>query len=81
MDFSDIDARLLSRAGASKAFHEKWGWMIYWVGGKQFACEFITKVDAKAPYAGRHLLSLKLNIQKLFCQDTIQMAVLGFQLI
>lgn len=29
MDLSRIDARLLSRPGASKAPHEKWGWMVY----------------------------------------------------
>ena len=34
MDLSRIDARLLSRPGATKAFHEKWGWMVYWVGGR-----------------------------------------------
>ena len=39
MDFAEIGARLLSYPGASKAFHEKWGWMVYWVGDKQFACE------------------------------------------
>ena len=46
MDFSRIDARLLSRPGATKALHEKWGWMVYWVGGRQFACEFTTSPDA-----------------------------------
>ena len=39
MDLSRIDARLLSRPGATKALHKKWGWMVYWVGGRQFACE------------------------------------------
>ena len=39
MDFATIDNRLLSHPGATKdAFHEKWGWMVYWVGGRQFAC-------------------------------------------
>ena len=47
MDFSAIDARLLSHPGAKKAFHEKWGWMVYWVGGRQFACELAAKPDAK----------------------------------
>lgn len=65
MDFSCIDARLLSRPGASKALHEKWGWMVYWVGGKQFACEFTAGMDAKAPYAGRHLLSLKCDSDRI----------------
>ena len=49
MDPSRIDARLLSRSGATKALHEKWGWMVYWVGGRQFACEFTTSPDAKLP--------------------------------
>lgn len=39
MDFANVDKRLLSLAGATKALHEKWGWMVYWVGGRQFACE------------------------------------------
>ena len=39
MNFKRIDSRLLAHPGASKAFHEKWGWMGYWVGGRQFACE------------------------------------------
>ncbi|HIT44769.1 MAG TPA: MmcQ/YjbR family DNA-binding protein [Candidatus Aphodovivens excrementavium] len=59
MDFQAIDGWLLSFPGAEKAFHEKWGWMVWWVGGKQFACELVAKPDAKPPYAGRHLLSLK----------------------
>ena len=46
MDLSRIDARLLSRPGATKALHEKWGWMIYWVGGRQFACVFVVSPDA-----------------------------------
>lgn len=61
MNFQRIDSRLLSHPGASKAFHEKWGWMVYWVGGRQFACEFTAKLNAKEPYAGRHLLSLKCD--------------------
>lgn len=65
MDFSTIDKRLLSRPGATKAFHEKWGWMVYWVGGRQFACEFVASPDAKAPYAGRHLLSLKCDPDRI----------------
>ena len=52
MDLSRIDVRLLSRPGATKALHEKWGWMVYWVGGRQFACEFVASSDAKPPYAG-----------------------------
>ena len=35
------------------------GPLVYWVGGRQFACEFTASPDAKPPYAGRHLLSLK----------------------
>ena len=65
MDLSRIDARLLSRPGATKALHEKWGWMVYWVGGRQFACEFAASPDAKAPYAGRHLLSLKCDPDRI----------------
>ena len=65
MDFATIDSRLLSHPGAAKAFHEKWGWMVYWVGGKQFACEFAASPDAKAPYAGRHLLSLKCDPDRI----------------
>ena len=65
MDLSRIDARLLSRPGATKALHGKWGWMVYWVGGRQFACEFTASSDAKAPYAGRHLLSLKCDPDRI----------------
>ena len=65
MDFIKINACLLSYPGASKAFHEKWGWMVYWVGGRQFACEFTAKPDAKQPYAGRHLLSLKCDPDRI----------------
>ena len=61
MDFRVIDERLLSYPGASKAFHEKWGWMVWWVGGRQFACELRASAAAKRPYAGRHLLSLKCD--------------------
>ncbi len=64
-DFKMIDSRLLSHPGASKAFHEKWGWMVYWVGGRQFACEFTAKSTAKKPYSGRHLLSLKCNPNRI----------------
>lgn len=65
MEFSAIDARLLAHPGATKAFHEKWGWMVYWVGGRQFACEFVAGADAKAPCAGRHLLSLKCDPDRI----------------
>lgn len=64
-DFKIIDSRLLSHPGANKAFHEKWGWMVYWVGGRQFACEFTAKPNAKEPYAGRHLLSLKCDPDRI----------------
>lgn len=64
MDFAAIDARLLSHPGATKALHEKWGWMVYWVGGKQFACEFTTGAEAKPPYANRHLLSLRCSPER-----------------
>ena len=46
MDFANVDKRLLSLAGATKALHEKWGWMVYWVGGRQFACEFVASPTA-----------------------------------
>lgn len=65
MNFSLLDRRLLSYPGATKTLHEKWGWMVYWVGGKQFACEFTASPDAKKPYAGRHLLSLKCNPDRI----------------
>ena len=65
MDFANVDKRLLSRPGATKALHEKWGWMVYWVGGRQFACEFVASPDAKPPYAGRHLLSLKCDPDRI----------------
>ena len=65
MDFSRVDARLLSRPGATKALHEKWGWMVYWVGGRQFACEFTASPDVRPPYAGRHLLSLKCDPDRI----------------
>lgn len=65
MDFETIDKRLLSHPGATKAFHEKWGWMVYWVGGRQFACELVASPDAKPPYAGRRLLSLKCDPDRI----------------
>ena len=65
MDFANVDKRLLSLAGATKALHEKWCWMVYWVGGRQFACELTVAPDAKSPYAGRHLLSLKCNPDRI----------------
>ena len=65
MDVSLIEKRLLSHPGATKALHESWGWMVYWVGGKQFACEFVVAPDAKPPYAGRHLLSLKCDTDRI----------------
>ena len=65
MDASVIDKQLLAHPGATKAFHEKWGWMVYWVGGRQFACEFTASPDAKPPYAGRHLLSLKCDPDRI----------------
>ena len=39
--------------------------MVYWVGGKQFACEFVAASEAKKPYAGRHLLSLKCDPDRI----------------
>ena len=65
MDLGRIDDRLLAHPGASKALHERWGWMVYWVGGRQFACEFTAGADAKAPYAGMHLLSLKCDPDRI----------------
>ena len=65
MDFSRIDARLISLPGATKALHEKWGWMVYWVGGRQFACELTAPPDANPPYEGRHLLSLKCDPDRI----------------
>ncbi len=64
-NLESIDRQLLSHPGASKALHEKWGWMVYWVGGRQFACEFTASPDAKAPYAERHLLSLKCDPDRI----------------
>ncbi len=51
-NLESIDRQLLSHPGASKALHEKWGWMVYWVGSRQFACEPTASPGAKAPYAG-----------------------------
>lgn len=39
--------------------------MVYWVGGKQFACELVAAPEAKKPYAGRHLLSLKCDPDRI----------------
>lgn len=64
-NLKSIDRQLLSHPGTSKELHEKWGWMVYWVGGRQFACEFTASPDAKAPYAGRHLLSLKCDPDRI----------------
>lgn len=60
-----IHERMGSFPGASNALHEVWGWMVWWVGGKQFACEFTAAPDAKPPYAGRHLLSLKCDPDRI----------------
>ena len=65
MDVSVLDERLLAHPGTTKALHETWGWMVYWVSGRQFACEFTASRDAKAPYAGRHLLSLKCDPERI----------------
>ncbi|MBM6774576.1 MmcQ/YjbR family DNA-binding protein [Olsenella profusa] len=65
MDFSAIDARLLAHPGTTRALHETWGWMVWWVGGRQFACELVAGPGAKAPYAGRHLLSLKCDPDRI----------------
>ena len=32
--------------------HEKWGWMVYWVGGRQFACEFGSVAGRQAALRG-----------------------------
>lgn len=65
MNSKVIDERLLSYPGATKALHEKWGWMVYWVGGRQFACELTASPDAKPLYAGRHLLSFKCEPDRI----------------
>ena len=39
--------------------------MVYWAGGRQLACEFMASPDAKPPYAGRHLLSLKCDPDRI----------------
>ena len=39
--------------------------MVYWVGGRQFACEFVASPTAKEPHAGRHLLSLKCDPDRI----------------
>ena len=41
------------------------GPLVYWVGGRQFACELTASPDAKAPYTGRHLLSLKCDPDRI----------------
>ncbi len=64
IDVAAVDERLLANPGASKRFQPAWGWMCYWVGGKQFACEFTTGPEAKKPYANRHLLSLKCDPER-----------------
>ena len=65
MDLSRIDARLLSRPGATKADEHTSGWLAYRVGGCRLACEFVDSPDAKPPYAGRHLLSLKCDPDRI----------------
>lgn len=65
MDTALVDERLLSHAGAVSALHESWGWMVYSVDGRQFACEFTAGERARAPYAGRHLLSLKCDPDRI----------------
>lgn len=65
MDVTAIETRLLAHPGATRALHPSWGWMVYWVGGKQFACEFTAAQNVKAPYAGRHLLSLKCDPERI----------------
>ena len=41
------------------------GPLVYWVGGRQFACELTASPGAKPPYAGRHLLSLKCDPDRI----------------
>lgn len=65
MDFQVIERRLLAHPGAMRAVHPSWEWMVYWVGGRQFACEFTAAPTAKALYAGRHLLSLKCDSDRI----------------
>lgn len=65
MDLHAIERRLLGHPGATRALHPSWGWMVYWVGGRQFACEFTAAPTAKAPYAGRRLLSLKCAPERI----------------
>lgn len=60
-----IDGRILSHPGASKALNEKWSWMVYWVVGRQFACDLTASLDAKPPCAGRHLISLKCEPDRI----------------
>lgn len=56
MILSRIDARLLLCPGATKALHEKWGWMVYWVGGRQFTCEFVASPHVEKPLGCFYLL-------------------------
>ncbi len=64
--FAHIDARLLAHPGATKAFHEKWGWdgLLGWATGS-LPASFTAGPDAKPPYAGRHLLSLKCDPDRI----------------
>lgn len=61
MDLEQLDACLLSKPGATKAYQPAWDWWCYWVGGKMFAAEFTPGPEHRAPYAGRHLVSLKCD--------------------
>lgn len=65
MDLNAIEERLLAHPGSARGLHPSWGWMVYTVGGRQFACEFTAAPTAKAPYAGRHLLSLKCDPDRI----------------
>ena len=41
------------------------GPLVYWAGSRQFACELTASLGAKPPYAGRHLLSLKCDPDRI----------------
>ena len=62
--FNDRQAAALA-SRSDQGLPREVGPLVYWAGGRQFACEFMASPDAKPPYTGRHLLSLKCDPDRI----------------
>ncbi len=65
-----LDACLLQKPGAQKAYKAEWGWMRYLVGGKQFAAVCCPGQE-HGVHAGREMVILKCEpvLAELFRQQ------------